>query len=422
MTSLNEKLKSLGVQIGPQNVSQLKTSNPYTIEKILDGRSLETHFGETFVINEIYPAEYQHGREGLFNDAPYDSMAKWAKDDRILQNSKDNFVYLDTETTGLSGGTGTYAFLIGVGRFVGDSFHLAQFFMRDPIEEPAQLYALEEFLAPCNTLITYNGKSFDIPLLNSRFTYHGWKSPFTDFTHIDLLHLSRRLWRDRLPSRTLGNIEVQILGTKRNEHDVPGWMIPQMYFDYLRNGDARPLKKVIYHNAMDILSLSALFHHSAKLLSEPTSLKSNYVTDLFAIAKLFEDLGELDRASHLYFLVVDSFDKQDHNTSEDILINAITSLALIYKRQGDFKSAIELWEKGTKYKDINSYIELAKYYEHKSKEYNRAIMYTETAINVLNTDEFKNYEIRYWLPELDHRLNRLNRRIKKAKQSTDESI
>lgn len=417
MTSLTEKLKSLGVQIGTKNVSQLKTPNPYTIEKILDGQSLETHFGNTFVIDEFYPADYRHGQDGLFNDASYDSIAKWARDDRIINNSKENFVYLDTETTGLSGGSGIYAFLIGVGRFEGDSFRLAQYFMRDPVEEPAQLYALEEFLTPCNALITFNGKSFDIPLLNSRFTYHGWKSPFTDLAHIDLLHLSRRLWRDRLPSRTLGNIEVQILGTERNEQDVPGWMIPQMYFDYLRNGDARPLKKVFYHNAMDILSLSALFHHSAKLLSEPTSINDDYVTDQVAIAKLFEDLGDLERASHIYMLVVDAHDKQNNIIPEDILLKAITSLALINKRQGDFESAIELWKKGARYKDINSYIELAKFYEHKIREYDKAIMWTKSAINVLNSDEFKTYEIRYWITELEHRLDRLIRRRKRVKQS-----
>lgn len=413
MTSLADKLKALGVQVGTHNISQSKTSNPYTIENILEGQTLETHFGETFIIDEIYPPEYRHGQDGLYNDAPYDTMAKWVRENRISNNSKEDFVYLDTETTGLSGGSGTYAFLIGVGRFEGDNFHLAQFFMRDPIEESAQLYALEEFLAPCNTLITYNGKSFDIPLLNSRFTYHGWASPFTDLTHIDLLHLSRRLWRDRLPSRTLGNIEVQILGTERNKQDVPGWMIPQIYFDYLRSGDARPLKQVIYHNAMDILSLSVLFHHVAKLLSNPESISGDYVTDLVAIASLYEHVGDTERASQLYRLVADSENPEKHSISEEILLKSITSLAMIYKRQEDYNSANELWEKGTRYKDINSYVELAKFYEHKSREYDMAIMWTESAINVLNKAEFNAYEKRYWMAELEHRLNRLVRRSSK---------
>lgn len=414
MPSLSEKLKSLGVQIGAQNVSPSKSSNPYTIEKALNGHSLETRFGETFVIEENYPAEYRHGRGALFNNAPYRVLAQWARDKRIQSNSKDKFVYLDTETTGLSGGSGTYAFLIGVGRFEGDNFHLAQFFMRDPIEEPAQLYALEEFLAPCNAIVTYNGKSFDIPLLNSRFTFHGWRSPFDDLAHVDLLHLSRRLWRNRLSSRTLGNIEVQILGAHRNEQDVPGWMIPQMYFDYLRNGDARQLKKVIYHNSMDILSLSALFHHTADLLSEPTSSTVDNKIDLIAMARLFEDLGEIERALKLYLYIVDTQDSQYPGISDDLLIQAITSLALIFKRQGEFKLAIELWEKAAELRDINSHIELAKYYEHKSKKYDQAIEWTGNAINLINTDEYNLYKFRYWKPELEYRLSRLLRKQKRA--------
>jgi uncharacterized protein YprB with RNaseH-like and TPR domain len=222
------------------------------------------------------------------------------------------------------------------------------------------------------------------------------------------------LWRDRLPSRTLGNIEVQILGTQRNEQDVPGWMIPQMYFDYLRSGDARPLKKVIYHNAMDILSLSALFHHSSKLLSEPTSSKVDNQIDLIAIARLFEDLGDLEKASNLYLHVVDSQDNQNQSIPEEILLRAISSLAFIYKRQGHFNPAIELWIKAAKFKDINSHIELAKFYEHKSREYDRAIEWTESAISLLDSDDFNTNELRYWIPELEHRLNRLIRKRKRV--------
>ena len=410
MPSLSEKLKSLGVQVGTQNISQPLPSNPHTIEKILSGHSLETHFGDTFVIEETYPADYQNGQDGLFNKAPFDIMAQWVRDEHMLDYPRESFVYLDTETTGLSGGSGTYAFLIGVGRFEGENFHLAQFFMRDPIEEPAQLSALEEFLAPCNALITYNGKSFDIPLLNSRFIYHGWRTPFNDLTHIDLLHLSRRLWRERLPSRTLGNIEVQILGTQRTEQDVPGWMIPQMYFDYLRNGDARPLKKVFYHNAMDILSLAALFHHSARLLSDPTNGIVEHGVDFISLARLFEDLGDLEKATNLYLLGINHEDIRNHSIPEEVLLRAILRLALIYKRQGKFKPAIELWKKATVFKDINAHVELAKYYEHKSREYDEAISWTETAINSVNAVGTTRYEQRQWIPELEHRLERLVRR------------
>src|SRR4030067_1036414 len=141
--------------------------------------------------------------------------------------------------------------------------------MRDPFEEPAMLLALEEFLAPCKTLVTFNGKSFDAPLLTTRYTLQGWPSPMGRMAHIDLLHLARRLWRDRLPSRTLSNLEVQILGAQRSEEEIPGWMIPQMYFDFLRDGDARPMKRVFYHNEMDVLSMAALLNLVVNLLENP---------------------------------------------------------------------------------------------------------------------------------------------------------
>ncbi len=188
-------------------------------------------------------------------------LAEWAREPRLAELAPADFAFLDTETTGLSGGTGTYAFLVGVARFEDEGLHLAQFFMRDPSEEPGLLAALEEFLAPCQALVTFNGKAFDAPLLLTRYLCHGWQPPFQGLAHVDLLHLARRLWRDRLPSRTLTMLEAHILGAGRSEEDIPGWLIPEMYFTYLQTGDPTPLKSVFYHNAMDVISLVALMEH-----------------------------------------------------------------------------------------------------------------------------------------------------------------
>ena len=410
MPSLSDRLKSLGVKVGTQGIHQPHRPYPNTIDKVLSGHRLENHFGETFLVEAIYPPGDQHGYHGLHKSVPLEIMAAWVKDERIRDYNPEYFAFLDTETTGLSGGTGTYAFLIGAGRLEGDDFRLAQFFMRDPIEEPAQLAALEEFLAPCKAIVTYNGKAFDIPLLNSRFTYHGWHSPFSDLAHVDLLHLARRLWRERLPSRTLGNIETKILGTQRTENDVPGWMIPQLYFDYLRSGDALPLKSVFYHNAMDILSLAGLFNHSARLLSDPTSGVVEYSIDLIALARLFEDMGILKTATDLYILGLEHEDIQNQRIPEDILLKAILRLALIYKRQDNFEPAIVLWKKATQHNNIDAYIELAKYYEHRARDYGEAIRWTEAAITIIQKPGFSAFEYQQWKPELEHRLSRLTRK------------
>ncbi len=279
MSSLSERLKSLGVKVGAQDLPapQPRQSPPHVhvLEQILSGHPLETHQGETFVVDEYYAADYQLGNSGIQLTAPLNRIAEWAGEHRISEFPPQSFAFIDTETTGLSGGTGTYAFLIGAGRFEGDAFHLAQFFIRDPSEEPAHLAALEEFLAPCDALVTFNGKAFDIPLLNTRYIAQGWRPPFKESAHVDLLHLARRLWRDRLPSRTLGNLEVQILGATRTDEDVPGWMIPSLYFDFLRSGEAQPLKSVFYHNAVDVVSMAALFNHMAGLLADPLTGRLN---------------------------------------------------------------------------------------------------------------------------------------------------
>lgn len=404
MPSISDRLKALGVKVGAQDLPPPKPENPNTIEKVLGGHPLETPFGETFVVEEFYPAEHRHGLRSLLASVSLDGLAFWAEDERIRDFTPHSFTFLDTETTGLSGGTGTYAFLIGVARFEGAQFHLAQFFMRDPVEETAQLAALEAFLAPSSALVTFNGKAFDMPLLRTRFLAHGLNDPFKDFSHVDLLHLSRRLWRDRLPSRTLGNLEVQILGTTRSGEDIPGWMIPQMYFDYLRSGDATPMKNVFYHNAMDVISLAALLHHTSALLADPLHEQIDHAEDIFALGKLFEDLGDMDTAARLYLRGLEL------ELPETNLIQAILRLAMIYKRQEDWQAAIQLWEQAAMRRELDAFIELAKAYEHRLRDIQSAIHWTSTALAIIDESGFALHEKRYWKFELEHRLERLQRK------------
>ncbi|MDO9349176.1 MAG: ribonuclease H-like domain-containing protein, partial [Anaerolineales bacterium] len=258
MPSLADKLKSLGVKVGTSEITlpapKLKTVVP--IEEVVDGRYISTRHGDTFVYENHYPLDYHHGVVPLCPPAPLNTLAQWANDMRLADLPLEAFAFLDTETSGLSGGTGTYAFMVGAGRFEAGTFRLLQFFMRDPGEEPALLEALADFLAPAQALVTYNGKAFDAPLLVTRYSLHSIPIPFKDYSHVDLLPLARRLWRDRLPSRSLKYIEENVLGAPRNSQEVPGYEIPYIYFDYLRSGDARPLAGVFYHNAMDIVALA----------------------------------------------------------------------------------------------------------------------------------------------------------------------
>jgi uncharacterized protein YprB with RNaseH-like and TPR domain len=407
MPDLSDRLRSLGVKVGARDLPppSPKTRPDQTLQEVLAGRPLETHFGETFLVEASYPPEYRHGRCGLQTAAPLQAMAAWAQEARICECTPETFAFLDTETTGLNGGSGTYAFLIGVGRFDGSGFRLAQFFMRDPIEEPAQLAALEEFLAPCQALVTFNGKAFDVPLLNARFITHGWRPPFFDSAHVDLLHLARRLWRDRLPSRTLGSLEVNILGTRRTGEDVPGWMIPQMYFDYLRSGDPTPLKSVFYHNAMDVLSLASLFTYTAELLADPFDGKVEHAVDWISLGRLFEDLGDQEAARRLYRLGL------EHDLPAEFLPDAIHRLAMMHKREEDLLAAVDLWQKAASHQNLQAHIELAKVFEHRLRDPAQALEWTQSAIATVKSSRLSAYERRQWLDQLEHRRARLQRKV-----------
>ena len=329
-----------------------------------------------------------------------------------------NFAFLDTETTGLSGGVGTYAFLVGVARFEGEGLHLAQFFMSDPGNEPGQLAGLEEFLSPCQAIVTFNGKAFDVPLLLTRYLSHGWQSPFKDLAHVDLLPLARRLWRDRLPSRTLGMLEAHILGAGRSEEDTPGWMIPEIYFTFLRTGDPTPLKNVFYHNAMDVISLVALMEHIAALLDDPQGLGSEHGVDLIALARLYEQIGNHQAAVQLYGQGLDHEDARSEKMPRAAILQGLHRLAAIHKRKHDWQPAIQLWEQATRYQDLSAHIELAKCYEHEEKDITAAIGWTQAAITLVvegmavspDGQPLGLYDRRQRLAELEHRLERLEKK------------
>ena len=409
--SLSDKLKALGVKVGTVDIPASKQKAGTSIQDVLPGHLVSTRRGEAFIYEEIYDTKYRHGETLLETDAPLNLMAAWANEPRLLSMPPEAFAFLDTETSGMTGGTGTYAFLVGVGRFETSAsnrtFHLQQFFMRDPGEEPALLEALAEFLAPCTALVTYNGKAFDAPLLVTRYTLHDIPVPFEDYAHVDLLHLARRLWRERLPSRTLKYIEENVLGAPRTTEEVPGYEIPWLYFDYLRSGDASEMKGVFYHNAMDIVALAALFSHSAAMLHDPFDERIQHGLDVIALAKLYEDLDRWDMAARLYERGLEM------DLDEEDFWKAVRRLSVLQKRRGDLDEAIRWWEQAAAQGHIYAHIELAKYYEHQLRDYPEAQKWTQAALREVQSSDLPAYERQYWQAELDHRLARLEGKIKK---------
>jgi len=407
MASISERLKSLGVNLGGESLSSQPKRVDFPIEKVIEGQTQDTPFGEAFVVEEFFDTDHLHGKAPLRFPPELDRVAAWARDARLASIESGGFLFLDTETTGLAGGSGTYAFLVGVGRFEEGGFRQMQFFLRDPIEEPALLAALESFAAPSDAIVSFNGKSFDIPLLNTRYLTNSAPTPFTELAHLDLLHLARRLWRDVLPSRALGDLETEILGINRTQEDTPGWMIPEMYTDYLRSGDARPLQGIFYHNTMDILSMASLLELMAQKLAAPLGNKEQ-PEELFAIGRLFADLGFSEEAIEVYEGTLGL------KLKDDTKFRLVENLALLQRRRGDYESAVELWESAVQDGQIYAHVEIAKYYEHRSKEFDRALSYTQAAIDIVESSDTARYERIHWTPLLEHRLARLERKQARA--------
>jgi len=401
--SIADKLKSLGVK---QGIAHLPPPKPdsLAIDSVVAGAFHPTPRGEVFVAQQTYPSDYIYGSSSLLSSFPLSYISQWAKDSAIEKIHLSKFAFLDTETSGLSGGTGTYAFLVGVARFIDNQFVLQQFFMRDPAEEPALLEGIANFLAPCQSLVTFNGKSFDAPLLSTRYRLHQIPIPYKDYSHLDLLPLARRLWRDRLESRALKYLEEHVLGLKRSSEEVPGYEIPWLYFDYLRTGDARPLGGVFYHNAMDVVAMAALLAHMNDMLQSPYEGKVQHGLDFVALGKLFEDLGYWDEAARLFERGLES------QLNEADFGLAVKRLSSLQKKRGDIGEAIRLWETAAEQGHLYAFIELAKYYEHKERDVKSALKWTKSALKRVEMVDQPVYVRNFWMGEIEHRMERLKRK------------
>jgi len=407
LSSLADKLRALGVRpaadLAPAPVKPAVAAA--SIEAVVDGRFVQTRRGEAFISEQVYGPDYRHGEASLLVNTPLAEIAAWAGEPRFHRLPLEAYAFLDTETSGLAGGTGTYAFLVGAARFVDDDFRLRQFFMRDPSEEPALLEALADFLAPCGALVTFNGKAFDAPLLATRYRLHSIPVPFADYAHLDLLPLARRLWRDRLPSRALKYLEENVLMAPRTGEEVPGYEIPYLYFDYLRTGDASPLKGVFYHNAMDVVAMAALLAHIASILHDPFSDRVAHALDVIALARLFEEMGKWDTAARLYERGLEM------DLPEADFWQAVQRLSHLQKRRGDLETAVRLWEQAAAQGHVYAFVELAKYYEHHVRDFAAALEWTRRAGDQLDKLSLPSYERQHWHDELSHRRRRLENKI-----------
>ncbi|MEF3301631.1 ribonuclease H-like domain-containing protein [Paenibacillus sp. GYB003] len=286
-------------------------------------------------------------------------------------------LFLDTETTGLGVGAGNVPFMIGIGFYDGDGFVVEQLFIRNPAEEASMLHHLRERMAERDMLVSYNGKCFDWPILKNRYILNRQKEHAADPVHFDFLYPSRSLWRNTLPSCRLSSVERERLGLRRTD-DVPGSLAPALYFQYLAEGDPALLAGVFEHNEKDVLTLACLAAHFAKLLRGDMPLARLEEEELFRLALWLDKLGRADGAEEA---LRELLGREAERTADYWL-----PAAEFYKRQGRFAPAVSLWERAIERKrrsriaSLAPYVELAMYYEHRDKNYERALSYAEEAL------------------------------------------
>ncbi|MBS3750752.1 MAG: ribonuclease H-like domain-containing protein [Anaerolineales bacterium] len=403
MSSLSDKLKSLGLQIGAKGISPPSNSPPTDpLIDVLPGYWKPTPHGDTFIVENQYPLDYSLGSVSLQPSIYTPPLTKWLKNPALEHTPLDHFAFIDTETTGLSGGAGVYVFLIGVGRFIDDHFQISQFFLSDPAQETAQLSALEEYLAPAEVVVSYNGKSFDLPRLKTRYRAHRWPPPLQEISHIDLLHLARRLWKNRLSSCTLGDIEYNILNFERSEEDVPGWQVSDLFHEYIHTQNPKPLKQVFYHNEMDVLSMVGILNRISTLLNPGSACQTDHPEELSSVGKFYADLKEPKTAINLLEESLTRFD-----SVSDPYLESLKTLSFLYKKSENFEKAVSYWKEAAENEEYYAFLELAKYFEHRQKNFEEAIHWTLSAISIIDSTAGKAHQSQAHKSDLEHRLNRL---------------
>ena len=374
-----------------------------TLESALGGRVEETTAGSLLVVQRRFPLEHRHGQQSLARAhamAP-ESVGLLARGEAAVADGR-RLLYLDTETTGLAGGTGTYAFLVGVGFFDADGFEIRQFFMRDLDEEPALLAALEALFQRFDGVVTYNGSGFDLPLLETRFVLGRRRWP-DDRLHLDLLNPARRLWSARLSDCRLRTIEQHVLRFTREE-DLPGEFIPAVYFDYLRRKRPGQLPRVFEHNRHDILSLATLTGWVAMALARAPDTE-HHPEELVGLGRLWER-ADVERGLACYRMALER--GLESPGRERVLLR----LARRAKTLGQWDEAWTHWQAATRSGhafDPRPWEEIAKLYEHRRRDFTAACAVVEEALVRARV---------HLVPErilgsFEHRLARLARRSRR---------
>lgn len=394
---------------GPPRITQEeRDAGTYTLENHIPGEIIGDADSGFYLVRHEYPLEHHQGIVALGAALQSQSrhIAFSACDPELADFDPRRACFVDTETTGLSGGTGTIAFLVGVGYFTENAFRLDQCILRDFDDEEPMLHYLAELFDRHETLVSYNGKSFDLPLLRTRFIQS--RIPFrTDgLLHLDLVHAARRFWKQRLGDCSLGNVEREILSIYR-EGDVPSYLIPQLWFRYLDERDARPLEGVLYHHEMDILSLVALTAWMSQCLDAPGGQGFAHLEDKLSVVRIhFRQKNYDEVIEHAGLFLAEA-------ENPALRRECLEMLALACKRRERWEEMQQAWEQVLESfpGDPEACHELAKHHEHRTRDLATAAQLCREALTHFATRDGSAGLARNEARSFKHRLERIEKKL-----------
>lgn len=391
------KLRDRLEEILGESKGKAVIKNTGGIQHYIPGQNVVTEYGSCYSVSTKYPMSYAYGHHSLGSVVKLDaeSVCVAGKNSQFFSFDPRDCVFLDAETTGLCGGTGTYAFMVGVGFYEGLTFHVQQLLMRDFDEEASLLSALSKRVRNRRYIVTYNGKSFDVPLIESRLVMCRMQAAFSSMEHLDLLHAVRRVWGRSLEDCRLGTVEQRVLGVKRLR-DIPGEEIPYRYFAFLSSGDASELPLVFEHNRNDVLFLPVLLKEVCSAVKDITHRTLSPI-DFYSVGMVYDSLKKRDETLRFYKKALKSL-------TGSAKAVAAYRLGMAYKRLGRWDEAISSWERILGSESYGAYEELAKYYEHVSKELDEAEAVVVKALNVFRGSIYEE--------RLEHRLKRIVRKLR----------
>ncbi len=354
----------------------------------------------------------RHGRDAV------GTLADWVHDgtpDAVLfaggAPAAAPFVFFDLETTGLSGGAGTHAFLVGCARFDGDrAFVTKQFLLTQPAHERTLLNVVAEELGGAGALVSFNGKSFDAPMLDTRYLFHRVEWSVAGIPHVDALHPARRFWPGDC---SLVALERQMLGARRRG-DVPQAEIPARYFQFIRSGDARPLAAVLEHNRLDLLTLAALTARLLRLVRlGPAAARD--AREAYALGTTYARAG-LDVRARECFAQAIAMSPAPAGAFDAVRLESLRALALAWRRARDFEKAAACWRQLLETRGCPPAMHreaaeaLAIHHEHRLRDLDTAKAFALRSL----IDEPRPA----WTQAVQHRLARLDRKLRKSDVSS----